>query len=1522
MTKIVRGGQSNSADHISSSQATFRSQIAAITDAVRQMGGNPEVGSGAVINDPLSAPYVLYYNPYTGSDTFVGGSYSTSGDATKRIELQRLECGYSEARPFKTINRAIIEAGIITAKSFYEQPLLNTDLVSIMLAPGASTLLNGTGSSSVSEWANGYVPTNSDLQAFNPQATGGIILPRGVSLCGLDLRKIIFRPDAVPTSANEAADFSNRRAIFKVTGTGYYYGFTFMDKANSISSHHLLSCFEFASQAELDEFYGKIRQAFGGPSNTGGINLALAVTRTPEYEIVGPAPAPGSQTIATDTTDSASPYIFNCSVRSKYGLCGIFADGAKPTGFKSIVTAQFTGVSKQRDLGTWERYGAVSPTTWSNMNTVGDTYTTYISTRPDDIRMNPDRRSFHIRAVNGAFIQAVSVFAIGQGVHFWTQSGGEIISNGGFSNFGGVAGLSQGYRAASFPGDTDWAVSRIKVANNLSAITNNIKRIYLGTVSAVTSTTITLETALGDSITVPGVPDLVARDGYTLRGNSYVWVENPLGDDWRARFSGPAWSTATPTVLNITAALTDPSNVAVPVVGGISSAIGKRVYVRRLVDTRTPEQRRYTLKLSSTNQLARTPIRDYVLQTKVGIAPIVSELASTQVLIVNNTANIRPDGVTYAAELTLRRGNTSVAWTAGTAYVRGEIVKRNNKHYTCIENNTDSTFDAFKWEESFVHMDSTFNPEDFYKNEAPIIVFDNDTDGSETSITLGHDFATVWTTNPRVQAQYRAATDYRALHLFLTSLGFSSANAHTILIPQAEAVRQRDPASTSDMGGFVPSGAANAIGNWPIEFRRPSFLQLLTHNWAWSGFLNYTKALPQYQRQLSPQNKFTYYFTNADGGRVYPTGFNEEGYQVTPRGIDDLATGQTLSVEDIGANDLTLPEPQTSFDAISANNISAGAINVAGLARFNGVTEVEGALTLSDTARASVAASTTKSGLVELASDGEAVAGASPFVSLTPSGLSKWAFSKQVVFRSTANQRIYIGTWDSVAPVAFDSTYRSSYWPAPSGVTDGNAPDGTAFRPFATLADAAAWANEYLGTEQLAQLIMKPGFYKISGVTFNGRIEINGAHIGTTGALTGGQIGNYDIGSPGNSVMLYTTPYVQPNYGTDDNIPYAYTGPGMVLLNGGDIRLVHFISADMTLGATQIPDSEFPYGSAVRTATVKASTGNRFKEWIAAFIAYYRSFNPTYPITPSSVAAHGVGMITFKNGNSVLAECTLGARGTYSGLDPGGTPGIGFITVQDTTLYFAGNRVRGNEYWDFTGVIAGAPKLSGWCASLFYCLGEVSFVSGGSFTGTLPPGLNYNLDNNNIHFERTHFGSDSRNGGTNPATAIAFASGSTDPGNPWAAEENATSRTARGPQLSCVFYAPLGAAISFPPYSFWARYGTLNDASRSGFKGKLGSIAALQITGITQPFFMLQRKSTFKYLYQYDSTPIQEAGVADGVNWTAATTAVDWGDTGYLPANVSIQTSLNLAAFRNKGGFYYKTGTIIETMNGNNELTV
>ena len=81
MTEINRAGENNSLGHIDTSQGEFRKQIDALTDAVRQLGGNPEIApGGTVVNDPLSALYILYVNSYTGSDKFVTGDYATADE--------------------------------------------------------------------------------------------------------------------------------------------------------------------------------------------------------------------------------------------------------------------------------------------------------------------------------------------------------------------------------------------------------------------------------------------------------------------------------------------------------------------------------------------------------------------------------------------------------------------------------------------------------------------------------------------------------------------------------------------------------------------------------------------------------------------------------------------------------------------------------------------------------------------------------------------------------------------------------------------------------------------------------------------------------------------------------------------------------------------------------------------------------------------------------------------------------------------------------------------------------------------------------------------------------------------------------------------------------------------------------------------------------------------------------------------------------------------------------------------------
>lgn len=946
MSELQRAGQSGALD-VAGSQAAAKEQLATLVDMMRQLGGSAEIGPGALINDPLSAPYILYVNPYIGEDTFVGGSYSTIGSATQRIELQRLECGYTPSRPFKTINRAIIEVGIITAKTFYASPLGDNDLVSIVLFPGATTVLNGPGEVSVPEWASGTNPTNAQLQAFNSQATGGILLPRGCSLVAVssDLRKTILRPDFVPASANEASDGSNRRSIFKVTGTGYYWGLTFMDKVGLSSSHHLLHCFEFASKSELDEFYTKIRQAFAGANATGGIDPALAISRSPEFEIVGPKPASGNQTIDTDTTTSASPYIFNCSIRSNFGLCGIYADGNKAQGFKSMVLAQFTGVSMQRDLSCWQKYVFTQSPQWGAY--FAD-YADYITSDPDDVRMNPLRRSFHIRATNDAIMQEVSVFAIGQGVHHWVENGGELTVTNSNSNFGGCCALAEGYKTKSFSSDANWNIGSLRVATNLAEKTNNVRKIYLGTVHssvANNATAIKLTTSLSNSVTNPGVPDLLARDGYSLRTGSYVWIENSRGLDYRAQLTSAAWNSSTPDTINVTAALItengiDPGDPIINSQGFDTgqqwpSIAGSRIYIRRLQDVRSTDERKYSLRCNNTSALARTPLRDYVLQTVPGTGSVVGAIPESALLVVAQAASVAADssGVVRSAAVELRRANPTRNWTGGTIYRLGDCVAYLGKKWSCIKANKDSAFTPDKWEQIYVHMDNDYKSEDYWKNTQPSIIFDNDTDGADATVACGYNPSSVWASDPEIQGQYRTATDYLALHSLLISLGFSSTNAHTILLPRISSSRERNPFSSLDSIGN-PNGAANGWSNWPVEFRRPSNIRLFGHAFEWAGFLNYTKSLPEYQLELGPLNKFSYFFTNENGGRVYASGFNEEGFLVTPQGLQDLATGTEIGFESIGDTEVPIDEIQfpTSYDQLNVNTLNvATELNLSGV---------------------------------------------------------------------------------------------------------------------------------------------------------------------------------------------------------------------------------------------------------------------------------------------------------------------------------------------------------------------------------------------------------------------------------------------------------------------------------------------------------------------------------------------------------------------------------------------------------------
>ena len=164
-----------------------------------------------------------------------------------------------------------------------------------------------------------------------------------------------------------------------------------------------------------------------------------------------------------DTVDSASPYAFNLSLRSVWGMNGMHANGAKATGFKSMVVAQFTGLSLQKDDRAFVRYNAST----GNYD---------VATAGDGAHLDgfaEYRKGWgheHIKCSNDSFIQAVSVFAVGYAGHFIALSGGDMSITNSNSNFGNTALRSVGFKAKAFSKDKAGAITHVIPPRSLNVI--------------------------------------------------------------------------------------------------------------------------------------------------------------------------------------------------------------------------------------------------------------------------------------------------------------------------------------------------------------------------------------------------------------------------------------------------------------------------------------------------------------------------------------------------------------------------------------------------------------------------------------------------------------------------------------------------------------------------------------------------------------------------------------------------------------------------------------------------------------------------------------------------------------------------------------------------------------------------------------------------------------------------------------------------------------------------------------------
>jgi len=499
--------------------------------------------------------------------------------------------GNSPNRPFKSIQRALVEAARFSYKSGQFNDTFES--FSIVLYPGDYVIDNRPGTNTTGQAftdddilelsassdmtlvdESGNVNPNNVLYKFN-SVEGGVIVPRGTSIVGMDLRKTKLRPLYVPDPASGSIASS---AVFRVTGGCYFWQFSFFDgisqgvykdpaqpSASSppTYSHHKLTCFEYAdgknilssvndtsgnslSVSDLQLYYQKVAKGWSDiPDSTSVISADELQARVEENRIVGPNtagpktinsivtdfvstnvftttaevttadahgfsvgtpvllegvtgtdasrfngsffisaiptpttfrytiknpgtgapsgnPTAGGSTVKVevDNVDSSSPYIFNISLRSTWGMQGMHADGSKATGFKSMVVAQFTGVSLQKDDNAFIKWD-------------GSAYIAGSHTDGDSI-FKASYRNFHVKCSNDSVIQAVSVFAVGFADHFVAESGGDQSITNSNSNFGSCALRAKGFKTTPFTQDKAGTITHIippqKLARTYAAV--------------------------------------------------------------------------------------------------------------------------------------------------------------------------------------------------------------------------------------------------------------------------------------------------------------------------------------------------------------------------------------------------------------------------------------------------------------------------------------------------------------------------------------------------------------------------------------------------------------------------------------------------------------------------------------------------------------------------------------------------------------------------------------------------------------------------------------------------------------------------------------------------------------------------------------------------------------------------------------------------------------------------------------------------------------------------------------------
>ena len=802
-----------------------------------------------------------------------------------------------------------------------------------------------------------------NLSLINPIG-GGIIVPRGMSIVGVDLRKVRVRPMYVPElTPLEEEPQRDLTSIFKVTGGTIIEKMTFTDNPQVQRSHNTVTAVTFASQAEINgsgtetSYYSKINSLFSQYDQWGeqGVEPIPAETTivAPIYNskdlrqtdaeenftgapfadsrVDSPIAYPGAARLRDSESNSevlfdlpdinsvrsSSPYIKDCSVRSIFGLNGLWADGALVGGFKSMVTAAYTQVSLQTDPTCYlpQTYYLDPP-----INKTEGGGKQYKVSPVDPFKY----RHFGIRGSNDATIQIVSVFAIGNSDHFVAESGADLSITNSCSDFGDISLRSIGYKNRSFSQDEGIPAP----GYSGTKITQIIPPLPLSYNALPGRGPTIVDTEINTGLVLD----------YELTRDAYVDVATPgnLPSSIRIYFRSSNSSSPFTEVTNPPSASRigfGQFSYTTKLNNGDYELVGGNRDNRKQIRIKGFDELSNSIIYTGDIQLISNPLTSPGFdslddRSKIFVWDATAECWYVNVstlLVAEETTDLDGDGfIQKKLDYAFRYKIVASPVGSGVFFknldflfdkssltmIRGIDRRKNEERiYKVVLDGFDRTLGLRR-------------PQNFYVMEKQIGV-------SGYPLNSGG----VLQSEPLTIAQVRTYNEVFPSEITPYPnryVAYLTTSSQSRKVPTGElypAINNDEPELTEDPADSITRDSLvemlNRPGVWfsapvapsatPIEIRvssgaapdsgiliglrRPSIIRASGHTWEWTGYLNYDTAFPTFQGEpLEQEYALGKILVEERGGKVYATGMNEEGSFYIGTTVFDLRTGEQFAI--------------------------------------------------------------------------------------------------------------------------------------------------------------------------------------------------------------------------------------------------------------------------------------------------------------------------------------------------------------------------------------------------------------------------------------------------------------------------------------------------------------------------------------------------------------------------------------------------------------------------------------------------